>query len=76
MAKRTLDTFAATAIAEGNPELAGYDFDEMEPEEVEEVQIDSWQLLIDTGLCWQLQGSFGRMATHLIEEGICSAPGE
>ena len=38
----------------------------------EEKQIEAWQLLIDTGTCWQLQGFFGRTAARLIEEGICT----
>ena len=31
--------------------------------------LQAWQHLVDTGLCWQLQGRFGRMAAALIEEG-------
>jgi hypothetical protein len=42
------------------------------PESEEEV-IQAWQHLIDTALVWQLQGWYGRTATHLIEEGICNA---
>jgi len=38
----------------------------------EEEQIEAWQHLIDTGLAWSLQGSFGRMAKHLIEQGVCT----
>ena len=34
----------------------------------------AWQLLIDTGVCWKLQGWFGRCAMRLIEEGICTRP--
>ena len=34
--------------------------------------IEAWQYLIDTGLAWSLQGSFGRTASNLIEQGICS----
>lgn len=38
----------------------------------EEQQLEAWQHLIDTGMAWTLQGWFGRTATHLIEEGICT----
>lgn len=38
-------------------------------------QIDAWQHLIDTGLAWQLQGWFGRIAGHLIDGGYCKMPG-
>ena len=34
--------------------------------------IEAWQHLIDTGMAWTLQGSFGRMARDLIEQGICT----
>ncbi len=37
---------------------------------------EAWQLLIDTGICWELQGWFGRNAARLIESGICRKPGE
>ena len=36
-----------------------------------EHEIKAWQHLIDTGLCWQLQGWFGRTARHLIDIGAC-----
>ena len=35
------------------------------------VYIEAWQHLIDTGLCWTLQGWFGREALRMIEEGVC-----
>ena len=34
-------------------------------------RVEAWQLLIDTGMAWQLQGWFGRQANNLIEKGIC-----
>lgn len=37
----------------------------------EERLIECYQHLIDTGVVWELQGSHGRMATHLIMEGYC-----
>ncbi|MEC7116347.1 MAG: hypothetical protein VXW76_07275 [Actinomycetota bacterium] len=38
----------------------------------DEVIIQAWQYLIDTGLVWTLQGWFGRAAQQLITEGTCS----
>ena len=56
-----MDNFTATGIAEGFIEC-----------DDESTMIEAWQQLIDTGLCWQLQGWFGRTARNLIEQGICS----
>ncbi len=38
--------------------------------------LEAWQTLVDTGLCWQLQGSFGRTAVALIEAGEIAPAGE
>ena len=45
------------------------DFEGGELDDVEIIK--GFQHLIDTGLVWSLQGSYGRMAKHLIEEGYC-----
>lgn len=39
----------------------------------EEEVIEGFQHLIDTGLCWQLQGSYGRTASALIQAGHCTS---
>ena len=54
-----MSNYMAIGIAEG-----------FEAAESEEQVIEAWQHLVDTGLAWQLQGSFGRTATSLIEQGV------
>lgn len=39
----------------------------------EETYTEACQLLIDTGLAWQLQGSFGRACRTMIDSGECHA---
>ena len=65
-----MTSYDAVMIAEGVTEPPG-DTDE----EKNAAYIAAWQMLIDTGLAWQLQGWFGRQAAQMIEEGLCkSAP--
>lgn len=57
-----MDNFTATGLADGFIEA-----------DSEEQVIEAWQTLVDTGLAWLMQGSFGRTAARLIEEGVISA---
>lgn len=57
-----MDNYTATGLAKGFIEA-----------DSEKQVIEAWQHLIDTGLCWQLQGWFGCTARDLIESGICHA---
>tara|TARA_R110000772_G_scaffold100883_2_gene201273 strand:+ start:1477 stop:1749 length:273 start_codon:yes stop_codon:yes gene_type:complete len=59
--------YLATAYAEG--------FCEGEVSTIEE-QIESWACLILTGMCWSLQGYFGRNASSLIDDGIIEKDGK
>ena len=56
-----MDDHTAIGIAEGFIEA-----------ESEEQEIEAWQHLIDTAICWHLQGWFGRQAMRLIEAGVCT----
>jgi hypothetical protein len=53
-----VDNFTAVGLAEGW--ISG----------TEEEVVAAWQHLHDTGLAYQLQGSFGRTARAMIEAGI------
>ena len=60
-----MDTFKATMIAEGDFSMAGVDCP------TEELIIEAFQYLINTGIIWSLQGSLGRTANRLTEDGYC-----
>ena len=60
-----MDDYTAISIAEGFADNEEYS---------DEEQIAAWQHLIDTGLAWRLQGWFGRSASAMIDEGVCSSP--
>ena len=47
--------------------IIAYESGEMTEEEV----IEFFQSLIDEGIVWQLQGSYGRKARGLIDQGLC-----
>ena len=55
-----METHEAVGIAEGYI-----------PADTVEEELKAWQHLIDTGICWQLQGWFGRQANFLIENKLC-----
>ncbi len=55
---KKMSTYDAVMIAEGV-----YEGDTAQMQE-------AWQILVDTGLAWSLQGWFGREATRLIEAGV------
>lgn len=60
MGTSLMDDLTAVQIAEGQIEV-----------DTQDEVIEAWQHLIDTGLCWQLQGWFGRTAFELLAKGIC-----
>jgi len=63
--KYNMDNYTAVGIAEGFIETD----DEGE-------FLAAWQYLVDTGLCWSLQGWFGRTAEGLIQNGIINPPSQ
>ena len=61
-----MSNYTATMIVEGQCELAGINEDEL----TEEIYLEAWQHLVNTGLAWSLQGWCGRMAAALKKEGV------
>lgn len=57
-----MDSYTAVGLAEG--------FIEGSQEQI----IEAWQYLVDSGLAWSLQGSFGRTANNLIARGVINPP--
>lgn len=51
----------------------GFIMDYEEGELGQDEVVAGFQHLIDSGLAYQLQGSYGRTATRLIEQGFCTA---
>ena len=49
-------------------DIIRYENGEMTDDEV----IEFFQGLINSGMCWRLQGHYGRTATALINGGYCS----
>jgi len=61
--EKPMDNYTAIGIAEGFIECND-----------EDEYLRAWQYLIDTGIAWSLQGSFGRQAMRMIEAGYCTPP--
>jgi len=58
-----VNTYTAVGIVEGSTDIYS-----------DAHYIEALQLLIDTGLVWQLQGFFGRVAMMAIARGDCNPP--
>ena len=56
-----MEIFEATMMAEG---ASGYEAKSLEE------YLEAYQLLVDTGTVWELQGFFGRTANDLIDQGL------
>lgn len=53
-------------------DIINFESGDMNEEEI----INFFAKLVKTGLAWQLQGSYGRMAANLIDSGFISTHGE
>lgn len=72
-AKRSSRTFrlAQKLTSDDEPDLVGQIMDYEDGRMSNEEVVAFFQRLIDTGMAWTLQGSYGRMANELIEAGYC-----
>lgn len=52
-------------------QIMAYEDGEMPSDDV----VPFFQRLVDSGLAWQLQGSYGRAAHHLVQSGLVFLPG-
>jgi len=43
------------------------------PAQSDKEYLQAWQLLVDNGQAWKLQGWFGRTAAAMIEDGLIRA---
>lgn len=50
--------------------IIAYENGELDEDEI----VELFQSMIDDASVWALQGSYGRMAMQLIEEGLCTKP--
>ena len=49
-------------------QIMDYEAGEMSDDQV----VEFFQGLINSGMCWHLQGSYQRTATQLINQGLCT----
>jgi hypothetical protein len=63
------ETETAETVTNLADSLIAFEMGQLENDEI----IALFQELINTELAWSLQGSYGRMANTLIEEGLCHA---
>jgi len=64
----------ATLNADGKFDLTSRIIAYESGEVTEKEFVELFQYLVDTGLAWRLQGSYGRLAEVLIGEGVIKAP--
>ena len=62
-----MTAFEAAMIADGMWDMTNF-------EEGEENYLAAYQMLVDTGMAWTLQGRVGREAIYLAEQGLIIIP--